>query len=309
MEANLLAQASQKIPSPLSTPSAQHNGSQLPLSSSETPFRPPDDSISQHDRILGASRIDPSRSRMKTETLRKYGKSATEHFALTLKASTENVETVSEESCKRTFSASSNSSIVIEEQSRDEKVDHEDALSRESKMLIDQSPLHDRHSRLLIDAYFELAHPIWPIVIESETRQLFSQIRLSDDSSEPIRVAQLYLMMSLACRHLEGTIKDVQASAVDAIAISEDFYRKAKSYIHANAFSECTGGMLQALLLLALYQQDTMQFVELYLTTGHAARVAQSLGYHISRPDNASIKPEYRELRRRLWWACFCLDR
>ncbi|KAF7504186.1 hypothetical protein GJ744_002605 [Endocarpon pusillum] len=52
-----------------------------------------------------------------------------------------------------------------------------------------------------------------------------------------------------------------------------------------------------------------MCFKEFYLTIGHAARMAQSLGLHISRPEIEDVQPQQREMRRRLWWGCFCMDR
>lgn len=67
--------------------------------------------------------------------------------------------------------------------------------------------------------------------------------------------------------------------------------------------------MLQALVLMALYQQSTLRSRQFYLTVGHAARMAQELRLYIPVPDSPSISPLIKDLRLRLWWGCFSLDR
>ena len=176
-------------------------------------------------------------------------------------------------------------------------------------MLGELCSLNRSHSKYLIDKYFETIHPVWPIMIESESRQSFHETSITHSSSEPVKAALLCLMISLACQSLEEKAEREKINSLDAMDTSEKFYHYAQSYIHPTAFAGSRITMLQALLLMALYQQNTMQFIACYLTVGHAVRMAQSLGFHISRPDKASIRPEHRELQRRLWWACFCLDR
>ncbi|KAL9595239.1 MAG: hypothetical protein Q9219_006573 [cf. Caloplaca sp. 3 TL-2023] len=116
--------------------------------------------------------------------------------------------------------------------------------------------------------------------------------------------------MALGCQQYESEVDGIEKiSGSDAMSSGIDFYQRAQGYVYANAFTTCRVGILQALLLMALYQQASMRFNEFYLTVGHAARIAQSLGLHISRLELGSAQPQKRELRRRLWWACFCMDR
>ena len=90
----------------------------------------------------------------------------------------------------------------------------------------------------------------------------------------------------------------------DALSSAEDFYHRTQEYVYANAFTESSIRMLQALLLMAQYQQGAMGFNEFYLNVGH-----ESLGLHISHLETGTLSPQHREVRRRLWWGCFCLDR
>lgn len=166
---------------------------------------------------------------------------------------------------------------------------------------------HRHLAKTLFAKYFEAIHPIWPFLLEAETRELFSHTWTSEEPPEPLWLVQLNLIMCLGCQHYGAEGND--HLVFDAIGSSKDFYHRAQEYVYANAFTATSIGMLQALLLMAQYQQGTMLFNEFYLTIGHAARMAQSLGLHISRPETDTVLPQHRELCRRLWWGCFCLDR
>lgn len=168
---------------------------------------------------------------------------------------------------------------------------------------------HPQLATKLFSKYFDVVHPIWPILLEAETRKVFSHTWTPDHSPEPLWLVQLNLIMCLGCQHHEADGNDHMSLGFDAAGSGKDFHQRAQAYVYANAFATTSIEMLQALLLMALYQRGAMRFSELYLTTGHAIRMAQSLGFHISRPETDAILPQYRELRRRLWWSCFCLDR
>lgn len=164
-------------------------------------------------------------------------------------------------------------------------------------------------AKVLFDVYFEAIHPIWPFLLEHESRQLFSDTWTSDLPPNPLWMVQLNLIMCLGCQHHEGERDGVGLYGFNAMISCKDFYERAQGYVYANAFTISSVGMLQALLLMSLYQQEAMCFKEFYLTIGHAARMAQSLGLHISRPEIEDVQPQQREMRRRLWWGCFCMDR
>ena len=187
-----------------------------------------------------------------------------------------------------------------------DQVDHLTSSTGPHKPMSQLLP-HRHIAKALFAKYFEAIHPLWPFLLEVETRELFSQTWTSEEPPEPLWLVQLNLIMCLGCQHHEMDGNDRMES--DATSSGKDFYHRAQEYVYANAFTASSIGMLQALLLMAQYQQGAMRFKEFYLTVGHAARMAQSLGLHISRPDTDTVLPQYRELRRRLWWGCFCLDR
>ena len=166
---------------------------------------------------------------------------------------------------------------------------------------------HRHFAKTLFTKYFEAIHPRWPFLVEAETRELFFRTWTSEEPPEPLWLVQLNLIMCLGC-HYHGMDGSDHLDS-DASSSAEDFYHSAQEYVYANAFTESSIRMLQALLLMAQYQQGAMRFNEFYLTVGYAARMAQSLGLHISRLETGTVSPQHRELRRRLWFGCFCLDR
>ncbi|KAI4167379.1 MAG: hypothetical protein LQ343_007256 [Gyalolechia ehrenbergii] len=195
----------------------------------------------------------------------------------------------------------------------------EDADDPEEERLLDATGqssgmsqlLPHRHlAKTLLEKYFQSVHPIWPFLLEHESRVLFIHTWTSDEPPESLWMVQLNLIMCLGCQQYESEADGARKLfRNDATSSARDFYQRAQGYVYANAFTASSVGMLQALLLMALYQQGAMRFAEFYLTIGHAARIAQILGLHISRPEVESVPPQQRELRQRLWWGCFCMDR
>ena len=248
------------------------------------------------------------------EARRRYGKSSSLQFALHVKASaTAMVEHDEPERSESRSLSGSNLHASLEAPSASSRNDDmEDADDDQVSSTGPWKPMsqllpHRHLAKLLFAKYFEAVHPLWPFLLEAETRELFSHTWTSEELPEPLWLVQLNLIMCLGCQHL-GTDGNDNLD-FDATSSGKDFYHRGQEYVYANAFTASSIGMLQALLLMAQYQQGAMQFNEFYLTVGHAARMAQSLGLHISRLETDTVLPQHRELRRRLWWGCFCLDR
>ena len=253
------------------------------------------------------------------EARRRYGKSSSLHFALHIKASATAMVEDDDPGCSGSRSSSGSNEYVsgLEVPSASSRTDDlEDADEDEVDNLVSNAGPYKPMSQLLphrylaktlFDKYFEAIHPLWPFLLEAETRDLFSHTWTSEELPEPLWLAQLNLIMCLGCQH-HGTDGSDHLD-FDATSCGKDFYHRAQDFVYANAFTASSIGMLQTLLLMAQYQQRAMRFNEFYLTVGHAARMAQSLGLHISRLETDTISPQHRELRRRLWWGCFCLDR
>lgn len=72
-------------------------------------------------------------------------------------------------------------------------------------------------------------------------------------------------------------------------------------------FDNATIPTIQALLLLAGHQQGSRNSIS-WLYSGLAIRLAQDMGLH---RDSAkwNLDDRQSEIRRRVWWACFLVDR
>lgn len=158
-------------------------------------------------------------------------------------------------------------------------------------------------AKALIDQYFSAVHPVWPFLIEQTTRRRFEETVNLDGTPSPLWMAQLNLMFALACQFDDN---DVKVPLKDLAGAGEQFYLRANAFITAHAFRTCSIGMVQTLLLAAQYQQGTMRAEECWLTIGHATRMALGLGLHTAGRGGGQMEVE---IRKRLWWGCFSLDR
>jgi hypothetical protein len=186
------------------------------------------------------------------------------------------------------------------------EADNLDAL----KSYLNQSSLQYLPQRsvanALLDRYFSAVHPVWPFLIEDATRRRFDVTWSSDETPSPVWMAQQNLIFALACQFYES---EAGAPLTDVYDAGMRFYQRGNGFVMAHAFNMCSIAMIQTLLLVAQYQQGTMRSNECWLTTGHATRMALGLGIHTSPTSPAKVEPLDRELRRRLWWGCFSLDR
>jgi hypothetical protein len=256
----------------------------------------------------------PSRRTHESETY--FGDSSTFGFAMNIKASVmangqnltaKRVVRVSGLTCLGTGRNLTNKRTDSDHTLQDEEDDLK-ALKSHLDSSIFQS-LPQRHvARLLLERYFTAAHPIWPFLSEDRVRYQFEQTWSSEDPPNSIWIAQLNLIFCMACQLFERDL-DRRFPFKNIQDVSEQFYQRARGFIIANAFNKSSVGMLQALLLMVLYQQGTMRSHQCWLTIGHATRMAQELGLHKELRSGSTDSPLDLELNRRLWWGCFCLDR
>lgn len=273
-----------------------------PRSTTGTTWQGPNRSTSHTASVPGEAATDLSLPQSSRRPPKRYGKSTSLHFALNIKASATAMSENSTEDATSPKERLGDADDGEEEEWLLESTGQSPGMS--------QLLPHRRLAKILFEKYFEAVHPIWPILLETESRERFHETWISDEPPEPLWMVQLNLIMCLGCQQCESEAESAyKLSSNDATTDGREFYQRAQGYVYANAFAVSNVAMLQALLLMALYQQGAMRFNEFYLTVGHATRIAQSLGLHISRPELESVQPQHREVRRRMWWACFCMDR
>ena len=160
----------------------------------------------------------------------------------------------------------------------------------------------------LFNLYFSIVNPIWPFLIEYQSRDSFNQTWTSPKQLDPLWIAQLNLIFCLSWQFYNDDL-GINSLLENSFDLQYKYYRRAREIIVARSFDVVSVNMLQALLPTALYQQNTLRSRQCYLTVGHAVRVAQELGLHIPLPNSQCNSSMDKELCLRLWWGCFSLDR
>jgi hypothetical protein len=152
--------------------------------------------------------------------------------------------------------------------------------------------------REMIEEYFATVHTYFPMI---------SKIRLYQHLANPLHepgadIALLFLAMKLACSEIpEGMPPQTQ------------LYQDVKSFYN---YIESQNGfsiqMMQALLLIALYETGHSIYPAAYLSIGNASRLGYAMGLHNRKAPQMLPRCNTwteQEERRRVWWAILILDR
>ncbi|OGM47969.1 hypothetical protein ABOM_002681 [Aspergillus bombycis] len=159
-----------------------------------------------------------------------------------------------------------------------------------------RSPAQVRYE---VDVYLNSVHTFFPIV--SKLR-LYQQLSDADRRNEPD-----FCLLLIAMQLHSQPCSEVESS--DA-----ELYRSAKAcYVHVESSNVFSIKVLQALLLIALYEISNSIYPAAYLTVGHCARLGHAMGVHqrSDAPQMLNRVGTWVELeeRRRTWWAVIILDR
>ena len=153
--------------------------------------------------------------------------------------------------------------------------------------------------REMIEEYFSTVHTYFPMI---------SKIRLYQHLANPLHepgadIALLFLAMKLACSEIPEDLPPQTQLYQDV----KSFYNYIESQ---NGFSI---QMMQALLLIALYETGHSIYPAAYLSIGNASRLGYAMGLHKIRKAPQMLPRcntwTEQEERRRVWWAILILDR
>lgn len=149
----------------------------------------------------------------------------------------------------------------------------------------------------LVDCYFQVIHPLFPVLHEGRFRKEYHAIY---DQGPIARHGQLAILglvnmvFVLGCRQL--TISDFGI-----------FRARAKGII---LHQMCTNGSLQtvqSLLLRSYLLRNPADLEECWNLTGLAIRMASTLELHLD--PGSAVPLVQRESQKRTWWGCVVLDR
>ncbi|KAI1850220.1 hypothetical protein JX266_004078 [Neoarthrinium moseri] len=146
----------------------------------------------------------------------------------------------------------------------------------------------------LLDTYFSRFHAKpYHILDESTVRQ-----RLQLSQLPPYLVHAIYAVAARYTPHPSGYQSAVQ--------LSEEYASQSRREIDTD---EPSVDALQALLLLVTAFTAAGKGKKAYMLLTNAVGMAMALELHREVEQNARITPVEREMRRRLFWTCYLLDR
>ena len=109
----------------------------------------------------------------------------------------------------------------------------------------------------------------------------------------------LNVMFALAVQFSSG-------SAGEKREMAQPFARRARHLLRLDYLDHGDIALVQALLIMAHYLQSTNLPTRCWNVSGLALRMAQGLGLHLEV--ESEMPPLLREMRRRVWYGCICLD-
>ena len=166
----------------------------------------------------------------------------------------------------------------------------------------------------LLRAYYTSVHTMLPMVhwptVQRQVDRLYAMAHGGDAAAPPASFAALFFAMLAVggqfCTYLE-TAAPPSAKHVSAVHLAET----ARSLLDPWSLSSCTAYTLddvRTLLLLSVFLNESNLKTAAWTWLGLAVRAAQVLGLYRD-PDPACHSPLDAEMRRRVWWAVYTVDR
>ncbi|KAM0342072.1 hypothetical protein ACHAPU_009685 [Fusarium lateritium] len=150
-----------------------------------------------------------------------------------------------------------------------------------------------------VDAFFSHVNRAYPFVDQTRIRRDLEILGDASPADQDPPMTLLYLVMAIGC-----------TSLVRAGQIPSDTARQF-DVVYPDIIQECLCSenieSVQILVLLALYSLFDPMATSAYFIVGIAARQAMVIG--LTRPDNLPRTAIETELRHRLYWSIFVLDR
>jgi hypothetical protein len=164
-------------------------------------------------------------------------------------------------------------------------------------------------AEMLVDLYFKYVDPLHPFVYEAQFRQTLAetydrqqgQFEGTKDRTKVPWLALLNLVLAFGCDYVDLPLEKTHS-------LSQLFGSRGNELIISVCFEIGSLEVLQALLLLSIHLLTNMQLNRCWASVGCLLRTAQGLGLHLD-PTTWNIPPLEKEMRKRLWWGIYSLDR
>jgi hypothetical protein len=165
-------------------------------------------------------------------------------------------------------------------------------------------------AEMLTDLFFKHVYQFYPYVDETTFRDQLattyndyerSEQQINRDREHVPWLSIMNLVFAFGCDFVDLRLEKIQS-------LSRIFASRANDLIISVCFEVGTLEVLQALLLLTIHLLSSMQLNKCWASVGSLVRTGQGLGLHLD-PSEWRIPQMEKEMRKRLWWGIYCLDR
>jgi hypothetical protein len=155
----------------------------------------------------------------------------------------------------------------------------------------------------LLQCYWELFHPVLPILHHPTFNAAYSQLWqpiAGNKAQDVLFHSTLNIVLALGCQRNEALEETERED------LSKEFYRRSAKLISLDALDASSLQIVQLLVLRGSYLLYTPYADRCWNTVGVALRVAQAVG--LQSVGTAVSNQLNREMRRRVWHSCVMLD-
>jgi hypothetical protein len=163
---------------------------------------------------------------------------------------------------------------------------------------------HRQLADSLLQCYWELFHPIYPVLHQPTFYAAYSplwQPATYNQIQDVVFYSTLNVVFALGCQRYEALTVPERENLAD------EFYTRSVKLVSIDALDTSSLQIVQLLLLRGFYLLCTPHADRCWATVGVALRVAQAIGLQSPKTIPSSTQLN-RQMRRRVWYSCFLLD-
>ena len=162
----------------------------------------------------------------------------------------------------------------------------------------------------LLQCYWELFHPIYPVLHRPTFHDVYSQLWLPTEllgfnsynkDQDVVFYSMLNIVLAIGCQRNEAL------TVPEREDLAGEFYTRSVKLVSIDALDTSSLEIVQLLILRGFYLLCTPHADRCWAVVGVALRIAQAIGLQLAKPTVASTQFN-REMRRRVWYNCLLLD-
>lgn len=155
----------------------------------------------------------------------------------------------------------------------------------------------------MLKNYTEIHLPQYPCVYEPELLESYRKCFDAPDEAAPFDIFTVSMALAISANTLTWKNK------TDAQSASAAFWATAREQFTSIGRGENDLQCLQVALLLSHYASTNPKAVDIFYSIGEAARICIHLGLHREPPADMKINPLDLDIRRRLFWTTYGIER